>query len=211
MTDVPGVSAGVELSRIISGESHSPVVYFARMGIDHIKIGTSANLTARMQAFYLGLRDVLLIVPGGHAVEARYHSRFAALGVGGRRRELFRFAGDLKVFLTSATSRDLAVFHARRNDPEPELAAPELPVIAGRPLTLPPPNWVTIRESAAAGMLPRTWTKPGGAFRTAKHRAAKEGIPVPPVRGKKGSEAMYDAVELADFLERITSKERQAA
>ena len=83
-------------------------------------------------------------------------------------------------------------------------------MIAGRPLTLPPPNWVTIRESAAAGMLPRTWTKPGGAFRTAKHRAAKEGIPVPPVRGKKGSEAMYDAVELADFLETLT-QERQGA
>ena len=72
-------------------------------------------------------------------------------------------------------------------------------------------NWMTIRQAKEQGMLPRTRTKPGGAFRTAKHRAAKEGIPVPPVRGKKGSEAMYDAVELADFLERITSKERQAA
>ena len=72
-------------------------------------------------------------------------------------------------------------------------------------------NWMTIAQAKEQGMLPRTWTKPGGAFRTAKHRAAREGIPVPPVRGKKGSEAMYDAVELADFLERITSKERQAA
>jgi len=90
-----------------------------------------------------------------------------------------------------------------RNAPQPVVTA----------ITAPPAptvdNWMTIRQAEEAGMLPRNWTKPGGAFRTAKHRAAKEGIPVPPVRGKKGSEAMYDAVELADFLERIT--ERQAA
>jgi hypothetical protein len=76
-------------------------------------------------------------------------------------------------------------------------------------LDAPVHNWMTINQAKQAGMLPHYWTKPGGAFRTAKHRAAKEGIPVPPVRGKKGSEALYDAVELADFLERIT--ERQAA
>ena len=53
-------------------------------------------------------------------------------------------------------------------------------------------------------MLPRTWTT-NGAFRTAKHRAKKEGIPVPGVTGMKGSEAMYDATELADFLEKIAA------
>lgn len=76
---------------------------------------------------------------------------------------------------------------------------------------IPPPsqNWVTIRQAKDAGMLPRTWTKPGGAFRTAKSRAKKDGLPVPVVRGMKGSEALYDAVELADFLESLT--ERQAA
>ena len=76
---------------------------------------------------------------------------------------------------------------------------------------LPPPvqNWMTIRQAKDAGMLPHTWTKPGGAFRTAKSRAAKAGKPVPEVRGYKGSEAMYDATELADFLESLT--ERQPA
>ena len=94
-----------------------------------------------------------------------------------------------------------------RNDAPPSVTA-----IAGSPPTPPPvQNWMTVRQAQEAGMLPHTWTKPGGAFRTAKHRAAKDGIPVPPVRGKKGSEAMYDAVELADFLERITSPERQDA
>ena len=58
-------------------------------------------------------------------------------------------------------------------------------------------------------MLPHTWKNPSGAFGTVKNRAKKQGIPVPEVKGMKGTEAMYDAVELADFLERIT--ERQPA
>lgn len=53
--------------------------------------------------------------------------------------------------------------------------------------------------------MPEKWMKPNGAFRTAKSRAKKDGIPVPEVRAMKGSEAMYDATELADFLEKITA------
>jgi hypothetical protein len=77
---------------------------------------------------------------------------------------------------------------------------------------LPPPvqNWMTIRQAKDAGLLPVHWTKPGGAFRTAKSRAKKEGRPVPDVRGYKGSEALYDATELADFLESLT-REKAAA
>jgi hypothetical protein len=72
---------------------------------------------------------------------------------------------------------------------------------------LPPAvrNWMTVRQAKDAGLLPRTWTKPGGAFRNAKYLAKKEGRPVPQVKAWKGSEAMYDAVELADFLETITA------
>ena len=86
-----------------------------------------------------------------------------------------------------------------------------VPEAGGRDGTWPPIGTCTAVSKGAAreaGILPHAWST-NGAFRTAKHRAAKDGIPVPPVRGKKGSEAMYDAVELADFLERIT--ERQAA
>jgi hypothetical protein len=70
----------------------------------------------------------------------------------------------------------------------------------------PPPrgNWMTVNDARAQGLLPRSWTT-NGAFRTAKHRAAKAGIPVPAVQATRGSEALYDAVELADFLERITA------
>jgi len=66
-------------------------------------------------------------------------------------------------------------------------------------------NWITVRQAEEAGMLPRTWTKPGIAFRTAKSRAKKAGIPIPEVRGMRGTEAAYDAIEFADFIETITS------
>jgi hypothetical protein len=74
------------------------------------------------------------------------------------------------------------------------------------PALQPPPvrNWMTIRQAREQGLLPGTWST-NGAFRTAKHRARKDGIPVPEVKAKSGSEAMYDATELADFLEKITA------
>jgi hypothetical protein len=73
---------------------------------------------------------------------------------------------------------------------------------------LPPPvrNWMTIRQARDAGMLPRTWTNPKSAFSTLKNRAKREGRPVPEVRGMQGTRAMYDAVELADFIERETAR-----
>ena len=71
----------------------------------------------------------------------------------------------------------------------------------------PPPvrNWMTIRQAKAAGMLPHTWANPSGAFGTVKNRAKKQGRPVPDVKGMNGTQAMYDATELADFLERETA------
>lgn len=89
----------IELARILAGESHAPVVYFARMG-DNVKIGTSTNLKARMQSFYLSLGDVLLIIPGAEDVEDAFHQRFAASRIeGDGRRELFRIDARLRHFL----------------------------------------------------------------------------------------------------------------
>lgn len=89
----------IELARILAGASHSPVVYFARMG-DNVKIGTSTNLKARMQSFYLSLGDVLAVVPGGEDVEDAFHQRFAASRIeGDGRRELFRIDAGLSRFL----------------------------------------------------------------------------------------------------------------
>lgn len=74
-------------------------------------------------------------------------------------------------------------------------------------IALPPSvrNWMTIKQAKDAGLIPHTWKNPSGAFGTLKNRAKKEGRPVPEVKGKQGAAAMYDAVELADFLERETA------
>ena len=101
MTDCSGLG-GVELSRILAGRAHAPVVYFARMGGGNVKIGTSTNLKGRMQSFYLSLEDVVLVVPGGAGVEDAYHERFASSQIkGDGRRELFRLDGELLGFLSS--------------------------------------------------------------------------------------------------------------
>ncbi len=74
-------SYGIELGRLLSGEHHSPVVYFARVSPDRVKVGTTTNLRKRMRSFYLDLSDVLLIVPGGQQAERAYHDRFRAYKV----------------------------------------------------------------------------------------------------------------------------------
>jgi hypothetical protein len=87
------------LYRLLAGQRHAPVVYFARMG-DNVKIGTSMNLKGRMRGFYLTLDDVLAIVPGGEDVEDAYHERFAASRIqDDDRRELFRLDERLSYFL----------------------------------------------------------------------------------------------------------------
>lgn len=91
-------------------------------------------------------------------------------------------------------------------------SGPAAPAILAVPQDAPPPlsNWMTIRQATEQGLLPASWTNPGGSFRVAKSRAKKAGVPVPEVKATKGSENWYDAVDLADFLESLT-KERQAA
>ena len=85
--------------RLLAGQRHAPVVYFARMG-DNVKIGTSTNLKGRMRGFYLTLDDVLAIVPGGEDVEDAYHERFAESRIqDDDRRELFRLDARLSAFL----------------------------------------------------------------------------------------------------------------
>jgi hypothetical protein len=90
---------GIELSRILAGDSHLPVVYFVKMG-DNVKIGTSTSLKARLRSFYLSFDDVLLLLPGGEDVEDACHKRFAAAQVtDDDREELFRLDDSLMFFL----------------------------------------------------------------------------------------------------------------
>jgi biotin operon repressor len=89
----------IPLSRILTGQRHIPVVYFARIG-SNVKIGTTENLRQRMKAMYVPLENVLAVVPGGRGEETAYHERFKASRVhDDPRRELFRIDPQLRDFL----------------------------------------------------------------------------------------------------------------
>jgi hypothetical protein len=91
--------ACVNVDRLLAAKSHDPVVYFVRVG-RHVKIGTSTNLRGRMQSLYLGLDDVLAVVPGGKDLEGAYHRHFAASRIERDGRvELFGLNLRLRCFL----------------------------------------------------------------------------------------------------------------
>src|ERR1035441_3378994 len=71
---------GIQLGRIVAGDSHPDVVYFLAMtyqGREAVKIGTSTSLKARLRSvsYVAELEDVLLLVPGGRDVEGLFHQR----------------------------------------------------------------------------------------------------------------------------------------
>lgn len=86
-----------DVEKILAGEQHGPVVYFARVG-RNVKIGTTGNLRARMRRFYLSLDDVLAVVPGDRQVETLYHQRFSSAKFKDRA-ELFHPDLRLRLFL----------------------------------------------------------------------------------------------------------------
>jgi hypothetical protein len=86
-----------DVEKILAGEPHGPVVYFARVG-RNVKIGTTSNLRSRIRHLYLSLDDVLAVVPGGKAVEDLYHQRFSDTKAEDRP-ELFRPGLRLRLYL----------------------------------------------------------------------------------------------------------------
>lgn len=101
----------VPLSRLLAGQRHAPVVYFALMGDGNVKLGTSGNLAVRMRSLYVPLEDVLAVVPGGKETEDSFHKRFEKYRVrGGTRRELFRLEGHLGRFLGGHLDKDAELF-----------------------------------------------------------------------------------------------------
>jgi hypothetical protein len=71
--------AGIQVAKIFAGEKHAPLVYFALMGVQQVKVGTSTNLRRRMASFYRSLEeDVVLAVPGDEREESAFHEKFAS-------------------------------------------------------------------------------------------------------------------------------------
>lgn len=77
------------------------VVYYCQTRPGVIKIGTSAQLYVRMEAFRVADADVLAAEPGSYPLEAMRHKQFAHLRIDGLgRREDFRLDDQLKSHIT---------------------------------------------------------------------------------------------------------------
>ena len=97
---------GLEFARLLSGRSHSPIVYFIRMG-DRVKIGTTTNLVQRVNALSLALPDVAKVIMGGADTEALLHERYAEYRVY-ENREWFEVRGQLAKDLPSLRTYRMA-------------------------------------------------------------------------------------------------------
>lgn len=83
-------------------QSMPSVVYFIRVG-RFVKIGTTTNISARLNSFQIGCPyefTVLATLPGGRKEEMEFHRKFSHLSHLG---EWFRFEGDLEAFLSEVT------------------------------------------------------------------------------------------------------------
>lgn len=165
MASVTGPGAGVEFSRIIEGLPHSPVVYFLRMG-DRVKIGTTTNLSERVRALSVTLKEVAYLVPGGEEVERMMHDRWASLRIYPDR-EWFYVRGPLATFLRSGA-------RATRPGTVPPQARQAHP--GGGP--------VGLSEAVRTGVL----TVSLESARAARKRDPEFPEPV----GKRGQEMLYD-------------------
>jgi len=122
---------GFELGRMLAGEKHPAVVYFVWCG-GAVKIGTTTQLRSRIRSLYLRLSDVILIVPGGHAVERAYHERLRDHRIDEPgRRELFALDGVLSALSLSWHRPPASSF-----DPARSIGVPFRP----SPLAVPRPR-----------------------------------------------------------------------
>lgn len=169
---------GIQLSRIMSGRGHTPLVYFIRIG-DRVKIGTTTDICQRVAALSLSMDDVALVVPGGRDVEQTYHRRYAQYRVDPNR-EWFYVRGSLTTLLRGANpppksrpGQQPSEWKITRTAPAPD---------TGEPLT-------SLREAVATGVLKRTTL---AAARQARFRDPE----FPPPAHKVGHTAMYRPSDL---------------
>jgi hypothetical protein len=98
----------LDLRAYLNVGMHGPIVYFIENG-DRVKIGFSTNLRARIQAFALQEKNVLMILGGGLTMERALHSVFAADRIDAT--EWFRKSEQLVAFIDAK----LAVLDGQRS------------------------------------------------------------------------------------------------
>lgn len=158
---------GIQLARILAGETHASVVYFLAVPYRHseaVKIGTSTRLMSRISSvsYAATLADVLLLLPGGQEVETAWHREFREYRIE-EFRELFRLKGRLKDFLSWSPPRvpltvRLKQRMSRRLLVQPELKPAPQPKAerAFMPEPEPDPNEpISLLEIVGAFILPR--------------------------------------------------------
>jgi len=157
----------IPLSRILTGQRHTPVVYFARIG-SNVKIGTTVNLRTRMRNLYVPLENVLAVVPGGKDEEDAYHERFEASRIhDDPRRELFRIDPQLRDFLHLGPEfrpqEERPLSAADGTLPAPLPVFPALPVVPNVP-----PKAVQVLLQLLATPEGTTASQAGAALRKSK-------------------------------------------
>lgn len=193
---MPEPVRGIQLGRMLAGESHASVVYFLAMthdGREAVKIGTSSRLKTRIRSvFYTAtLEDILLIVPGGHDVESAWHHHFRHYRIRPHR-ELFWLEGTLRDFLTfppplpRVAASTALVPYAGSPSPVPAHIRPDQ-----QPSALP--SVVGLSEAVSRRILRTT----RGAANMDRYRAA-DSFPKPVGKGKRG-ELLYNATDLAAY------------
>lgn len=190
------VVGGIQLGRMIAGETHASVVYFLAMthdGREAVKIGTSARLKTRLRgvSYTATLADILLLVPGGHDVESAWHHHFRHYRIRPHR-ELFWMEGSLRDFLAFPS-------------PLPRVASSTALVpYAGPPSLVPthvmpgqqpsaPPSTMGLSEAVRRGVLRTT----RAAANVDRYRAA-DSFPEPVAKGKRG-ELLYNTADLSAY------------
>jgi len=192
---IPGRTArGIQLGRMIAGETHSSVVYFLAMthdGREAVKIGTSTRLRTRITgvSYTATLEDILLVVPGGHDVESAWHRHFRDYRIRPFR-ELFWLEGSLRDYLAFPPPRPLvaaSTLLVPYAGPPPLVPAHIMP---GQQPPDPPPSTMGLSEAVRRRVLRTTH----GAAKMDRARDAAS-FPKPVAKGKRG-ELLYNAADL---------------
>lgn len=216
---------GIQLGRILAGETHMDVVYFLAMhfrGREAVKIGTSTRLKTRIGSvsYAAELEDVLLLVPGGHDIETLFHDRFREYQIPPYA-ELFWRDGQLGAFLAMAPPVSFAAAFAARvrrrftKNPkakpepeyEPQLRPEPQPEPQPEPEAAPDPGPEAISpdapmglsDIAAAGLVSCSVK----ALRMDRHRSdlgeLPDGLKFPEPVGLDGQKELFDVAEVQTF------------
>lgn len=191
---------GIQLGRIVAGETHASVVYFLALPYrrrEAVKIGTSTRLLSRITSvsYAATLADVLLLLPGGREVEAARHREFRDYQID-EFRELFWLKGRLKDFLDWSPP-------GPESESEIETTPEPVTVFAPQSVTDPRGFPLSLGDAVERGLTPGATKR---SLQMDRHRSDKgqlpDGLKFPEPAGMRGEKTeLFWSSELAGFNE----------